>query len=108
MAFEFRRDVRSRQLGQTHFHIRIIRDCALSVWYRHFAVFYENDFRGRFEQYRFEQIGLVSAGRFVVDVALGEWQERQGLGQCQWREHTHLTLLSDDWFRLFVRLVSFR
>ena len=84
VRFEFRGNVRARQLGEAHFHVGVVGDGALAVRHGHFAVFDEDDFRCRFRQDFGEQVGFAASCHFVVDVSLGEWQERQGLRQCQW------------------------
>ena len=61
MRVQFRRHVVSGQLCQTHVHVGVVRDDTLSVWHRHHAVFDENDFRGRFQQHRVEQVGFVAS-----------------------------------------------
>ena len=61
MRVQFRRHVGSGQLCQTHVHVGVVRDGALSAWHRYHAVFDENDFRGRFQQHRVEQVGFVAS-----------------------------------------------
>ena len=84
MRVQFRRHVGAGQLRETHMHVGVVRDGSLSARHRHHAVFDENDLRVRLQQRRVEQVGFAASCHFVVDVSLGEWQERQGLRQCQW------------------------
>ena len=84
MRFELRRNIGARKLREAHVHVGIVGDRALAVRHRHFAILDEDDFRGRFRQHFGEQVGLAASRHFVVDVALGERQERQRLRQRQW------------------------
>ena len=61
MRVQFRRYIGSGQLCQTHVHVGVVRDGALSAWHRHHAVFDENDFRSRFQQHCVEQVGFVAS-----------------------------------------------
>ena len=94
MRVQFRRHVGAGQLRETHMHVGVVRDGSLSARHRHHAVFDENDLRVRLQQRRVEQVGFVASRNLIVDVALRKWQERQCLGQRQWREHAHRLLLS--------------
>ena len=96
MRVQFRRHVGAGQLRETHMHVGVVRDGSLSARHRHHAVFDENDLRVRLQQRRVEQVGFAASRNLIVDVALRKWQERQCLGQRQWREHAHRLLLSSN------------